>query len=367
MARWQWTTYRLNPKPGAGFHFGLRGLEQEASAPHCPSDTLFAALVATLADLEGADGVAAFVAPFERGQPPFLLTSVFPRVGDLSLFPLPYARIELTPQRGQRKLLKKLRYVSPAIFRRILDRRPMDEYANGENGKGAFLQDGKVWIAAEEAQRLPTGWRGLSSDQLRKQKVWQSQPIDRVTVGRVTSASAIYRIGRTVYGPDCGLWFGVQWPGDPDSTSQERLETLLLHLGDRGLGGERSVGYGQFTFERAFLTLDLPERAPDGPALTLSRYLPRREELPSALQGDAFYRLSPVEGWLNASGHKAQRRKQVRLLTEGSVFQPVGTGPWGCLADARPAGWNDHPIWRYGYACPVGIRPPEVKSEVDDA
>ena len=87
-----WTMYRLKPKPGAGFHFGLRGLEQEDSAPHCPSDTLFAALVATLADLEGPEGVEAFAAPFKDGQPPFLLSSVFPRAGDLPLLPLPHVR-----------------------------------------------------------------------------------------------------------------------------------------------------------------------------------------------------------------------------------------------------------------------------------
>jgi len=354
-----WTIYRLEPKPGAGFHFGLRGLEQEDSAPHCPSDTLFAALVATLADLEGDAGVRAFTAPFQNGQPPFLLTSAFPCAGDLPLLPFPFIKVKLTEKRGQRKLLKRLRYVSPVIFRRILDRQSLDAYAGGgnenEDRRGLFLQGGQVWIAAEETERLPQAWRELTPERLREQKMWQSKPVDRVTVDRVASASSIYRIGRTVYAPGCGLWFGVQWPSGPDSAAQEQLETLLYHLGDRGLGGERSVGYGQFTWEQA-TAFDLPERAPDGPALTLSRYLPRQEELPAVLQGDASYRLAAVAGWLNAPGHKAQRRRQVRMLAEGSVFQTSGAGPWGRLADARPNGWDDHPIWRYGYACPVGVK-----------
>ena len=378
----QWTVYHLEPKPGAGFHFGLRGLEQEDSASHCPSDTLFAALVATVADLDGDAGARAFTRPFEDSKPPFLLTSVFPRAGDLLLSPFPFIKAELTEKRGQRKLLKRLRYVSPVIFSRIINRQPLDEYAGSEDGQGLFLQGGKVWIAAEEIEFLPQAWqelapkevrkrknwRGWLKDQegrkwLRKRQVWQSQPVDRVTVNRAASASSIYRIGRTVYAPGCGLWFGVQWPDEngPDPDARERLETLLDHLGDRGLGGERSVGYGQFAWKPGAL-LDLPERAPDGPALTLSRYLPRREELPAALQGSASYRLEAVSGWLNAPGHKAQRRKQVRLLAEGAVFQPMGTGPWGCLADVRPDGWNPHPIWRYGYACPVGIRAQEVNN-----
>jgi len=351
-----WTTYHIQPKPGAGFHFGLRGLEGEVSGAHCPSDTLFAALIATLAGLEGTVGVTAFVTPFANGQPPFLLTSVFPRAGDLSLFPLPHARLELTPQPGQRKLFKKLCYVSPVILRRILNRRPLDDYV-GAGKKGVFLQEGQVWIAAEETAKLPEGWNG---NRLREQKVWDHTPVDRVAVDRVSSASNVYRIGRTVYASECGLWFGVQWPGDPDAAWQTQLETLLAHLGDTGLGGERSVGYGQFTYCRATGGLDLPAATPGAPALTLSRYLPAADELPTALRGAASYRLEAVPGWLNAPGQRAQRRKQVRMLVEGAVFQPVGPRPWGRLADARPVGWEAHPIWRYGYACPVGVRPQEV-------
>jgi len=369
-----WTTYNLEPKPGAGFHFGLRGLEQEGSASHCPSDTLFAALVATAADLDGDAGARAFTRPFEDGKPPFLLTSVFPRAGNLPLYPFPFVKVELAEKRGQRKLLKRLRYVSPVIFTRIINRQSLDEYADGEDGCGLFLQGGQVWLAADEIDALPDDWRELAPEDvkkrkdwrewlpgkegrqwLREQKVWRSRPVDRVTVDRVASASTIYRIGRTVYAPGCGLWFGAQWPAGLDGDAQTRLETLLAHLGDRGLGGERSVGYGQFKWEQAS-PLDLPERALDGPSLTLSRYLPRQEELPAALQGDASYRLAAVAGWLNAPGKQAQRRKQVRLLVEGSVFQTSGAGLWGRLADVCPDGWNGHSIWRYGYACPVGTR-----------
>jgi len=282
-------------------------------------------------------------------------------------------RVELTPRPGRRKLLKRLRYVSPVIFHRILAGEAIDAYADPQ-GRGAFLQRGRVWIAADEIDALPAEWRGLTPDRvkrrqnwrawllgeegrrwLREQKVWGSDPVDRVTVDRVSSASAVYRIGRTVYAPGCGLWFGAQWPDGVEAAAQAQLETLLAHLGDRGLGGERSVGYGQFTLEQEPLPLELPRRHPGQPALTLSRYLPRQDELPAALQGRASYRLVAVAGWLNAPGSRAQRRRQVRLLGAGSVFEPAGARPWGRLADVRPAGWQAHPIWRYGYACPVGV------------
>jgi CRISPR-associated protein Csm4 len=349
----EWTTYRLTPKPGAGFHFGLRGLEQEGSAAHCPSDTLFAALVATLADLDCGEAVRAFTAPFESGHPPFLLSSVFPRAGDLPFLPFAFVPVDLDPEPGQGKLLKRLRYVSPAVFHRLLTGEPMDAYAKVEDGQGAFLQDGWIWLTIGELDALPTDWRGLEPDELRGRGVWGSRPVDRVTVDRVSSASAVYRIGRTVYAPGCGLWLGVQWPGGVDPAAKEQLETLLAHLGDRGLGGERSVGYGQFTLREADLALNLPVPGDEGPLLTLSRYLPQEEELPGALRGGASYRLDPIPGWLESPGHRARRRRQVRLLTEGSLFEPLGATPFGGLADVRPEGWDAHPIWRYGYACPV--------------
>jgi CRISPR-associated protein Csm4 len=380
-----WTTYCLSPKPGAGFHFGLRGLAQEESAPHCPSDTLFAALVATLGDLDGSEAVRAFVTPFREGRPPFLLTSVFPRVGHLPLLPFPFLRVNLKLKPGQRKLFKRLRYVSPVIFRRLLMDEPMAEYADGEKDAGAFLQDGRIWLAAEEIDALPDSWQDLAPEDVRKrndwrgwlegedgrrwlreQKVWGSRPVDRVTVDRISAASAVYRIGRTVYAPGCGLWLGVQWPAGIVDDVQARLGTLLAHLGDRGLGGERSVGYGQFTLEKSPMTLDLPAPRADGPHLTLSRYLPRREELPQALRGRAAYRLDGIAGWLGAPGHQARRRKQVRMLREGSVFEPVGAGPWGRLTDVQPEGWDAYPIWRWGYACPVGVRIEETREVNDD-
>ncbi len=374
MARW--TFYRLKPKAGAGFHFGLRGLEQEESAPHCPSDTLFAALVATQAALDGGKGVRAFVTPFEEGAPPFLLTSAFPFAGALPLLPFPIlSRHKLLRRREQHKRLKRVRYVSPTIFRHLLARELPDD-ALGP--KSLLLQEGQVWITADEVAALPEVWgapgkvpRSAGRDWrrwatstaqgrawLRRRRIWASRPVERVTVDRLTSTSSVYRTGRTTYAPGCGLWFGLLWPHGVDEALRARLEMLLDLLGDQGLGGERTVGYGHFTWEAADFPLDLPPARPDAPALTLARYLPRRDELPTALQGtDVAYRLVSVAGWLRAPGRPARRRRQVRLLAAGSVFHTVGPSPWGRLADVRPLDWKDHPIWRYGYACPVGLSP----------
>jgi CRISPR-associated protein Csm4 len=277
------------------------------------------------------------------------------------LLPAPRLRFELKQKPGRRKLLKRLRYVSPALFRRILRGQMLDDYAREDaDGPGRFLQGGRVWLTTEELARLPEAWRDLSIHELRRQKVWGSAAVDRVAIDRAAASSEVFRIGRTVYAPGCGLWLGVQWPGGVDAAAREQLETLLHHLGDRGLGGERSVGYGQFYLEEAPFALKLPDPTPTR-NLTLSRYLPAEAELPDVLRGTdphaASYGLVNVVGWLGSPQGPARRRRSLRMLDEGSVLHTgAGDGPWGWMADVRPQGWTAHPVWRYGFACPVGVK-----------
>jgi CRISPR-associated protein Csm4 len=267
--------------------------------------------------------------------------------------------VELTPQPGQRKLLKRMRYVSPALLRAILAGDKLDAYADeGDASRGRFVQDGKVWLGADEVKRLPQDWQDLTPATLRAQKVWDCDAVDRVAIDRASSASAVYRAGRTTYAPGCGLWLGVQWPGGVDADAKAQLETLLAHLGDQGLGGDRSVGYGQFCLKEDAFSLDLP--APDGArALTLARYLPHEDELPDVLGPGASYGLVNVVGWLGSPQGAARRRKGLRMLAEGSVL-PTATrpAPWGRLENVAPDDWHAHPVWRYGYACPAGVRAP---------
>ena len=82
--------FRLEPALGGGFHFGREGREIEASSEGLPSDSLFGALVVAYRHLFG--DVQEFLAPWETGTPPFLLSSVFPYAGDLPLLPIPACR-----------------------------------------------------------------------------------------------------------------------------------------------------------------------------------------------------------------------------------------------------------------------------------
>jgi CRISPR-associated protein Csm4 len=195
----------------------------------------------------------------------------------------------------------------------------------------------------------------------------------RVTVDRLTNSSGIFYMGRLHFQTDCGFWFGLQW-NQPDrliepwqQTVQQAVHQAFDLLADVGLGGERSAGYGHFAWEPNDV-FSLPDARPDRPFVTLSRYHPRPEELPQALRGErTAYRLVSIGGWLQAPGVKAQRRRRLLMIEEGSIVQAVGQPPWGDVQDVRPS-YEDpdfpaptnndefpHPIWRYGLACPVGF------------
>ena len=372
------TVYRLTFR--GGFHLGVRGANLEESSLHIPSDTLFAALLD--AALRAGCQADAFVARFREGDPPFLLTSAFPFAGDVRFFPMPVPLghwFKLETFHAYLKELKRIRFISEGLFRRMLAGEQMDGWLFPINGqddptRGVALQGGMFWLTTEEAARLPrpmrvhpkTG-RPLPLRALPAHQVFASVQVPRVTVSRISSASNIFHSGRTSFAPGCGLWFGIAWrhPDIPVSaeglTIRDATHRALAILADDGLGGERTVGYGGFTWTEEPRGLTLPDPSDGGLIWLLSRYHPRKGELPRALTNSPGYALTAVAGWLRTWQGAAQRRQRLWLVAEGSLIYTVGPGSWGDLTDVQPRYQNPqgdlpHPVWRYGFALGAGVK-----------
>lgn len=354
--------YRITSRPGGGFHFGREGLDQEVSAESFPSDSLFAAITATLIALEGTDRAAQILAPFTASEHspehiPFKISSLFPRVGDLPLFPMPRVRVNLQAleDRTRGKTLKKIAYVSPEILRHLLHEDVIDSFLPSDTGDadGLMLQDGKVWITREERKLLPPVCRKLEPPDLREWAIWKNDTVPRVTIDRASNSSTIYQVGRTVFNEGCGLWLLADVQQQP-----EFLEDMLAILGDQGLGGERSSGYGAFHVE-PFDVPKLPAPSQGDRVMTLSRYNPTQDELAAGVLGRrASYELVDVGGWLASPGGAAQRRKRVRMIEAGSILEAIHP-VLGRVVDVRPEydlpGAPDHPVYRSGLALLVGM------------
>lgn len=345
---------------GNSFHIGRHGLGQEETCERFSSDSLFSAMLACLAVTEGASSVQRWAKPFVDKQPPFVLTSAFPRAGKLCLFPLPLASLNSPASDAEvpHKKLKAIRYVSPRVFQRLLAGSSLaDEYMHGE-----LLQHGQVLLDAGEKAQVPREIYN-SDDRI----VWREERRPRVVVDRVVSKSAIYFTGHTIFAPLCGLWFGVRWLNE-DDLSRSSLQSLLLYLGEAGLGGDRSSGFGMASFTETG-SIDLPS-ASEKPWVSLSRYLPARDEI-SALSGaQAAYSLETVGGWIDSPFNKSERRRSLNMLAEGSVLGGLPCEVPGQMVDVQPnyggAKPLGHPVWRNGMAVAVTLDITAPRGENDN-
>lgn len=354
------TFYHLEPR--GALHIGERGVGLEEAQVTAPSDTLYGALLATWVDL-GKDPATWDRAFASAATAPFLLTSSFPRVGELRFYPVPKGGLkELEGHGVSPKRLKKVKYLSEGLFRRLLAGEHMKAWVPREDEtRGVALQGDALWLERDEVDQLPTWVRQMGARYggplprpiraLRYMRVWAYDCTPHVTVDRLSQAGDIRHEGRVVYAPECGLWFAVRYR---DAGWKARMEMALTALADAGLGGRRSSGPGGFTWEQRE-GQSWPEPTVGDLVVTLSRYHPASSELPAALEGERVrYELVAVSGYCSSPGAQAQRRRRIRMIESGAVLRQSVEGPMGTVPDVRPEGYP-HPVSRYGVAFAVGM------------
>lgn len=378
------TAYHLDPR--GPMHFGDRTGGVESTGDTCRADTLFSALCFAVLETQGAGRLEAMLADFRAGRPPFILTSAFPRVGDIRLIPRPRlirplrdgtessSHDRLAPRSA--KILKKVRYFSWDIACRSIgggDIVPPDG-GSSETVGGAGDPDGgfSIWFSSAEQRRLalsgtgngPDGglWRRRGPSLERIEPWWHSggaSRVPRVLVDRVTGASTLFHSARLVFRQGSGLHVIFRWH---DETWRPAVEGALKFLGDTGIGGERAVGHGQFTIG-SIEDVDIPVPAEANGFVTLSPYCPTLSEIghhlaDGVLGPGASWELGIHGGWIGVPG-VALRQSTVTMVSEGSsLCLPVDADPssaiFGQLHDVtpRPRELVPHPIYRYGYAFP---------------
>jgi CRISPR/Cas system CSM-associated protein Csm4 (group 5 of RAMP superfamily) len=314
----------------APLHLAGRGVGIERSELTVRSDTLFSALCAALAATHGRRTVDDLLEWFREGLTPFALSSTFPWVGETFLLPRP----RMVPPGGP---ARRARWLSAAVLAGLLRGEPPDD-TEGPLDLGA---EATAWLLPAERQTL------------NGRLCWAVCTVPRVTVDRQTSASAVYRAGRTVFGPDAGLYFLVDWR---DRAWKSALTEALAYLAEAGLGGERSAGHGQFRM-RAPEEVEIPD-APESPfRFTLALYYPSEAEIRAgALDPPAAYDLETRRGWMTDLAGGGRWRKTVRMLAEGALVKNVGPIA-GELADVTPDGYAEHRVIRCGLTPTLGVSP----------
>ncbi|MBN1815273.1 MAG: type III-A CRISPR-associated RAMP protein Csm4 [Anaerolineae bacterium] len=344
--------YALRPR--APFHFGVRGVGVEATAMTARSDSLFSALCITLRELYGEAELTGFLERFPTREhpdrdPPLLLSAGLPYAGDVRFYPrplLPTPGLEHDP--AEQKYQKKINLVSETIFRAWISGDDVLPYYDRPQRQN-LLHGGRVWVTTDERTTLSRSDDFVDED-TGQVRMWTVGDVSRVTVDRASSASSVYQAGQVRFAPGAGLYLLAAWR---DDEWRDRFWKVLQVLGDAGIGGERSSGYGLFTpLEPASVALPDAEGAERWATLSSCWPLPGQEGI---LGRGAAYQLENRRGWMDSPEGRNLRRKSVRMLEPGSVLRALPDQTiYGGLADVTPDVFTAHTVWRYGLALPVG-------------
>ena len=319
----------------APFHAGLGG-ELSESAETIPSDTLWGALCDTAHFIKRGESLFG-------NLPSIRVSSVFPRCGRTRFLPMPFlpvgqrsanADADSPDDPAQGKKWKKVKYVSEAVF---------DTLVQGLQPPQPSRADGFLATDGESA-RLP-------------ETIIENAVIPANTLDRLTNNASPWQRAEVSYNTaeGCGSWFLVS----VDEKQGETVTELVTTLGERGIGGERSAGRGRFQVEKYPDLYTGPlalEAGNHSWFITLSRYLPTKEEVDRGLLDNAAYNTVVRGGFCGGF-----RKRKMRLCLEGGAFRAdIMPPPYGKVKNVAPEAWKSrdgHPLWLCGMAFPAFYTP----------
>ncbi|KUO42846.1 MAG: hypothetical protein APU95_02975 [Hadesarchaea archaeon YNP_N21] len=284
------------------------------------SSTIFGAICSAVAELLGQDEVKTLL-PGETL--PLLISSAFPFVREdgkkIRFFPFP-----ILPSRQSRQGPKKeINFVQEDIFREMI--------SSGLSKDAIFAaaEDGIVQGGLLCSRRLDFG---IFLDEA------PHNLLNRLTC---RSEEIFYR--RVAYFKNSGLFFLLKC----DASTKSKVECALRYLEDSGIGGDISGGFGHFRFELEEFP-DFGERKDAERFLTLSLYLPARDELDIIKKGSPMYRLVRRGGRCRDGVMK----KSVIMFDHGSTFPLIRKEYIGRVETVR----KNPPVVEWGIAYPVRFR-----------
>lgn len=308
-------------------HFGEAGIGDETTNVTLRSDSLYSAIWSIWGRYGLQPAIDDLLARFTgEGEAPFLLSSTFLFEGDTYYLPRPSLPAQGLEQHG--KIVKQTRCVPLALFR--------------------------AWTSG-----LPVDPEALEKANQRVDELYARNLRPRVHLDRVSERAQLYQVAQVTFAEGAGLWFLIRVR---DAGVLAPLRQAVALLGEDGLGGRRSAGYGCFRPEWEDVTAHSDWRAlfgdneADGPHCLLSVCNPEPPELPGLLT-DASYEVVERTGWASSGDGRAQApRLPVRMLAEGSV---LSGRPRGRVVDVTPPAFLElagHRIYRSGLALAVPVR-----------
>jgi CRISPR-associated protein Csm4 len=309
------------------FHLSDARDDYSVSLKTICSDTMYAALISCLAKT-GRE------IP-QNGDLGFTISSLFPfyqkdEKSDAVYF-LPKPLRSVLPdleQMEDAKKIKKLQWLGIEEF---------SEFINGNNNIFANLQNVKGEYFTKKE---------IDGDFI------FSRISPRVTVSRTGRGDAtLFFMDRVYFKGYSGLYFIA---AGADNLLNEAI-SILQH---EGIGTDRSVGNGFFTFSEDEIEIDCPCETETDYAIALSMFIPEsKKQLEECLAGEKVgYDYARRGGWITTAPFNTFRKNAIYAFMHGSVLSlklDSDIEIKGKIEDLKPeltfAGQRlEHPIWRSG-------------------
>ncbi|MBQ9253963.1 MAG: type III-A CRISPR-associated RAMP protein Csm4 [Bacteroidales bacterium] len=307
-------------------HISNNKKEYGVSLKTIASDTMYAALTSCL-------GKMGMSIP-SSGDLGFSISSLFPyyqkeKERPIYFFPYPLQANIGNLDAKKSKKLKKIKWVDAFYFSEILCGRNV---LKDEHIKGDYL------CKAED----------FDNDFISSQAFQRIRLQDRTMQGNAEP----YYVDRVFFKDCSGLYFIV----NGDTTL---LDKALPLLSLEGIGTDRNVGNGFFTFEKDTISLEIPQRADY--CLNLSVFFPEnKQQLENLMSSESIaYEVERRGGWITTPPYQTIRKNYIYGFSAGSVFrkETKDLEDIGKIVDLRPK-WNDkelHSIFRSGRALVLPI------------
>lgn len=269
----------------------------------------------------------------------FQISSCFPYAGEEYFLPKPLLNIRFEFQGISEDRLaktgKKISFLSVPVFSRFVN-----------SAEGGVLRIDKKQLSRD-------GEFICENPVTASRTFYRTELQQRVSVPREGDEGQPrpFYLDRIYFEEGCGMYFLADFK--ENSTLREEVLQALKLLGDQGIGTDRTVGNGLFSFDPSIdvSSIELDLQPLHGRKLALGLFLPAREEFENIDLDKSSWMLLKRGGYMGGTSEErflSIRKNSIYFWGEGSVFAS-DTPLKGKKVDLKPE-WGEpmHPVWRDG-------------------
>jgi len=341
------------------------------------SDTLFGAICWGIRQIYGEDELVEMLSRFDRGSedfnPPFLISSTFlyteSEKGKMHFLPKPmqkpiWRKIETKEVLDKLKTIKKVDYLQENLFNGWINGKLTGSELLGNielrGDNIIYKQDGEEYLQ-KNGILIEKGYAAsifIENEKGHATKILKGVDIQRNVINRLsntTTEGGLFYTHETFIGKKGGLYFLIDIK---DNTYENMLNASMRFIEDRGIGGDVSVGKGQFDIELPTETGLTHEPGNPDSFTTLSLYYPCDDEI-------RLFKEHNEKVWYNLRGRKGKIesafvstkdiwKETIQMFGEGSTFPLIANrGLYGNNPIVKEKPFK---IQHYGFALPVKMK-----------